>query len=283
MASIKRIICFAVIFENIYLGLSERSALQNDESGYCLKFENRVSALENVMKNLHEEKIMTEKKMDYIRQEMVSSKAQYEGKFNILEKELKTTREQLSNAKDIVTNLKNYMLLNGFKIDDFDENYGHGVAEDTAKREKRVLLPSTSTASSVAFSASLINHQENLSVYQKIRFDYVMTNVGSGYDPAAGVFKATVPGLYFFTVVIMSHATEDIETQIVKNGIQIVNTYSGDSTTWNQGSQSVVLQLNAGDTVYIQIQDNKGVNDGNIRIFGQSWSSFSGFLIAKTQ
>jgi hypothetical protein len=44
----------------------------------------------------------------------------------------------------------------------------------------------------------------------------------------------------------MSHATEDIETQIVKNGIALVNTYSGDSTTWNQGSQSIVVHLNVG-------------------------------------
>ncbi|VDI44093.1 Hypothetical predicted protein [Mytilus galloprovincialis] len=282
MGPIKRFICFAVIFENIHLGLTERSVSQNDESGYCLKLENRVSALGNVMKNLQDEKIMTEKKMDYIRQEIITSKSQYEGKFNILEMELKTTKEQLSNAKDIVTKLENYMQLNGFKIDEIEDISGLSVAEDTAEKVKRVLLPSTST-SSVAFSASLINHQENLSVYQKIRFDYVITNVGSGYNPVTGVFKATVTGLYFFTVVIMSHATEDIETQIVKNGIQIVNTYSGDSTTWNQGSQSVVLQLTAGDNVYIQIQNNKGVNDGNIRIFGQSWSSFSGFLIANTQ
>ena len=147
-----------------------------------------------------------------------------------------------------------------------------------------MLIPGATTATTingVAFSATMINHQENLGIKQIVRFDHVITNAGSGFDPVTSVFKSPVSGLYFFTVVIMSHATEDIETQMVKNGIALVNTYSGDSTTWNQGSQSTVVHLNAGDDVYIHIQNNKGVNDGNIRVFGGSWSSFSGFLISQ--
>lgn len=132
----------------------------------------------------------------------------------------------------------------------------------------------------IGFSVSLSHHLENLGIHQVVVFDNVITNYGSGYDSVSGVFKAPVSGLYFFNVVIMSHAAENIETQIVKNGTPIVSTYSGDSTTWNQGTQSTVLYLNSGDDVYVHIQDNKGINNGNIRIFGAHWTSFSGFLIS---
>ena len=150
--------------------------------------------------------------------------------------------------------------------------------------DRRLLLPVTSApsvANGVAFSVTLKNHQENLGIHQIIRFDKVITNVGGGFDPVSSIFKTPVSGVYFFTVVIMSHAAEDIETQIMKNGTPLVNTYSGDSTTWNQGSQSTVVYLNAGDDVYVHIQDNKAINNGNVRVFGGTWSSFSGFLISQ--
>jgi hypothetical protein len=53
-----------------------------------------------------------------------------------------------------------------------------------------------------------------------------LRSIGFGYDPNSSVFKAPVAGLYYFTVVIMSHAREDIETEIVRNGVPVVNTYS---------------------------------------------------------
>jgi hypothetical protein len=150
--------------------------------------------------------------------------------------------------------------------------------------DRRLLIPGGTTGTninSVAFSATMTKHQENLGINQVVRFDHVITNAGSGFDPVSGIFRPPVSGLYFFTVVIMSHAGEDIETQIVKNGTPLLNAYSGDSTTWNQGSQTTVVHLNVGDDVYIHIHNNPQVNDGNIRVYGYNWSSFSGFLISR--
>ena len=132
----------------------------------------------------------------------------------------------------------------------------------------------------IGFTAVIGTHKEHLAIHQKIIFENVQTNKGLGYNSSSGVFKASVSGLYYFSVVIMSHATEDIETEIVKNGFPIASTYSGDSTTWNAGTQSTVLHLNVGDSVYIRIYNNPTVNDGNVRVFGYGWSSFSGIRIS---
>jgi hypothetical protein len=132
----------------------------------------------------------------------------------------------------------------------------------------------------IAFSVVMDTHKENLAIHQIVKFDRVITNDGFGHDPNSSVFKAPVAGLYYFTVVIMSHAREDIETEIARNGVPVVNTYSGDSTTWNAGPQSTVLSLAAGDSVYIRMLNNPTVNNGNVRVFGYGWSSFSGFRIS---
>jgi hypothetical protein len=142
-------------------------------------------------------------------------------------------------------------------------------------------LTSTDSSQSVGFSATMTTHNENLNLQDTVKFQNLLTNDGNGYDHISGIFRAPVTGLYFFNVVIMSHAAEDMETEIVKNGYGIAQTYSGDSTTWNTGTQSTVLFLDIGDQVWIRILSSvPSVNNGNIRIFGAGFSSFSGLLIS---
>ncbi|KAK3092696.1 hypothetical protein FSP39_005986 [Pinctada imbricata] len=57
-------------------------------------------------------------------------------------------------------------------------------------------------------------------------------------------------------------------------------TYSGGESMHGSGSTSAVLQLHTNDDVWIRILGDEGVNDGNIRVHGDKWSSFCGFKIA---
>lgn len=126
----------------------------------------------------------------------------------------------------------------------------------------------------------MIEHNQDMNLQDTVKFQNLVTNDGNGFDHISGIFRAPIRGLYFFSVVILSHAGEDMETEIVKNGDGYFRTYSGDSTTWNAGRQSTVLQLDTGDQVWIRILNLvPSVNNGNVRIFGYGFSSFSGFLI----
>ena len=128
----------------------------------------------------------------------------------------------------------------------------------------------------------MVQHNENLSLQDTVKFQNLITNDGNGFDCISGIFRAPTAGLYYFNVVILSHVTEDMETEIVKNGVGTVRTYSGDSTTWNSGTQSTTLYLELGDEVWVRILSAvPSVNNGNVRVFGYGFSSFSGFLISE--
>lgn len=123
------------------------------------------------------------------------------------------------------------------------------------------------------------SHKENLGIRQTVVFEHVITNIGGGLDPNTSIFKAPITGVYHFDAIVMSHHGEDMETEIVKKGNGLVRLYSGNGDTWGVGMQSVGIQMNAGDDVWVRVLNNPPINDGNIHVFGSLWSSFSGFLV----
>ncbi|KAK3093906.1 hypothetical protein FSP39_021674 [Pinctada imbricata] len=70
-----------------------------------------------------------------------------------------------------------------------------------------------------------------------------------------------------------------MEVEIVHNGVGMAYTYSGGESMHGSGSTSAVLKLHANDDVWIRILIQKSVNNGNIKVFGNKWSSFCGFKI----
>lgn len=134
---------------------------------------------------------------------------------------------------------------------------------------------------SVAFFAVMTDHQQHLGIHQTVGFQKTVTNVGNGWDEQANIFKAPKAGLYYFSATIMSHYAEDIDTELVLKGIPIVHSYDGDTATHGVGTLSAVLNLALGDDVWIRIFDNPVTNTGNVRVYGDRWSWFSGFLISE--
>jgi hypothetical protein len=114
----------------------------------------------------------------------------------------------------------------------------------------------------------------NLGNNQAIIFDTIVTNIGHHYSANTGVFTAPINATYYFSASILSHTGEALETEIVKNGVREVLMYSYDNAH-EQGSNSVVLQLNTGDEVWVR----HTITVGTI-IYGNGWSTFSGFKIS---
>ncbi|XP_033741445.1 uncharacterized protein LOC117328157 [Pecten maximus] len=131
-----------------------------------------------------------------------------------------------------------------------------------------------------AFSAQASNHENSLVTHQTVLFPRVILNEGSVYDNLTGVFTCPQSGVYHFSVTIMAFRNDEVETELVVNGNQVMVNYAAGNQRHNQGTNTVLLRLDIGDRVWVRINKNPSINtDGAIRIYGQSWSTFTGFMI----
>ena len=125
----------------------------------------------------------------------------------------------------------------------------------------------------VAFSAYR-NIAGTVGAGQSIVFDVVYVNQGNGYmyHQNHGLFIAPQSGIYVFLVSLMhSSQSKPGHHSIMKNG-QIFARFHSESNQYEQTSQSVILNVNAGDEIYVR-------NDDNDEYYGSGlYSSFSGFL-----
>ncbi|XP_063427138.1 uncharacterized protein LOC134710679 [Mytilus trossulus] len=250
-------------------------------------FEEKFEVFRDSLKSIIADRNANNDKLKLLSNEIHGLGIKSKSKLRKLEHELSTYNVALEKSLDKIERYRNMLSSKkGNLKESLNEAASHAKGDKTqASKTKmyrnlvpRFLVPDNPY--NIGFTAVIGTHKEHLAIHQTIIFENVQTNEGFGYNSSSGVFKASVSGLYYFSVVIMSHATEDIETEIVKNGFPIASTYSGDSTTWNAGTQSTVLHLNVGDSVYIRIYNNPTVNDGNVRVFGYGWSSFSGVRIS---
>ena len=116
----------------------------------------------------------------------------------------------------------------------------------------------------------------NIGNHQKIVFDDVKSNNGNGYSTNSGIFTVPINGTYIFFGSIL--CDDFLETEIVANGRTISRLYCDRGDTahgFDQGSNMAVVALKKGSKEWM----HKSTNAGS-RLYGYSWSSFSGFRIS---
>ena len=109
----------------------------------------------------------------------------------------------------------------------------------------------------------------NLGELQDIVFDHAVTNIGDGYNQNHGVFVAPVSGVYVLSATLVAGNNWG---HFVVNGVTLAKLDMHNGNKW-QSTQTVIVDLNVGDDVYIQ---NTELGGG---IVGDRYSSFSGFLL----
>ncbi|KAK3609817.1 hypothetical protein CHS0354_029856 [Potamilus streckersoni] len=113
----------------------------------------------------------------------------------------------------------------------------------------------------VAFSATLTKDITNLGIEAPIIFDKVITNVGGGYDPRHGHFRAPVSGTYKFSFsILQGTAAMWISTELVKEGRPIGRVKTGDNGYWTLGSNVITTHLQEGEDVWVRHKANEGSN-----------------------
>ncbi|XP_052765878.1 caprin-2-like [Mya arenaria] len=144
--------------------------------------------------------------------------------------------------------------------------------ENTAKEMSRMgrrSIPETL----VAFSAFLGHDQINVDRNEIIIFDSVLVNTGHGYHSSLGSFIAPVAGVYFFTVTLLHpYLPYSMHAQIMHNG-NPVSYIHGEHRQFAQASQSFLLNVNAGDEIFVK---NVDFND---QTYQATYSTFSGYLL----
>ncbi|XP_034004143.1 complement C1q-like protein 2 isoform X2 [Trematomus bernacchii] len=108
-----------------------------------------------------------------------------------------------------------------------------------------------------------------------LKYSKVFTNIGQAYSPTTGIFTAPVRGVYYFRFNAWENRSAETGVQLFHNnhkkmGLYDYNGGSGRVST----SNSMVLQLEKGDVVYIVLLSSYPVYDDS-----NNYIIFSGFLL----
>ena len=128
----------------------------------------------------------------------------------------------------------------------------------------------------MAFTAALGHSLGPVSIDLTVKYPLIISNIGNGYNPATGIFTARVSGMYYFSYTMYSGSpTTNSVVGLMKNGQMIVTTWDTAGGDINDSAtNAAVLQLEAGDFVYIQLYANRNIYDDNGR-----YNTFSGFML----
>ena len=128
----------------------------------------------------------------------------------------------------------------------------------------------------MAFHANVISHV-GLNGNEMIRFDHVLTNLGSAYDDKIGMFQCPTPGYYVFFVTFLIFSQKRLEAEIVKNGNGIQEVYAGTQNNGDgPGSNMVIVQLQQRDRVWVRVH-YEWHHTGDL--LDGPWCTFNGFLL----
>ena len=120
-------------------------------------------------------------------------------------------------------------------------------------------LPGIRAFAGIAFSVVLTSDVPHMTEHQPIVYDKVLLNDGNGYNPSSGIFTCPVRGVYLF----MYHlGVQDLTNPAgVQTWIHLtINGHAQNSATADttessqelQGSNSAIVQLSQGDTVWVE-------------------------------
>ncbi|XP_068435316.1 complement C1q-like protein 2 [Clinocottus analis] len=133
----------------------------------------------------------------------------------------------------------------------------------------------------VAFSATLRESGSGdigpFTTNTPLKYKKVFSNIGNGYNPSTGIFTAIVSGTYFFRFSMFNNlnSTPNSVVSLMKNAERLVSVWDTSGSDGNDmGSNAVVIALQVGDNVYVDLQANRRVYDD-----GMNYNSFSGFLL----
>ena len=131
----------------------------------------------------------------------------------------------------------------------------------------------------VAFYAKSTTTVTKFNVGSVLKFNNAITNTGGAYNPSNGTFTSPIGGHYAFSwnIVCTPAKTGNLADVFLMLNGQLQGIAQADCRDQNgSGSDTVVLKLNKGDVVHLELH---GSNVPRLQVYGDGYSSFSGWLI----
>ncbi|KAM9370185.1 complement C1q subcomponent subunit C [Phaethornis superciliosus] len=126
------------------------------------------------------------------------------------------------------------------------------------------------------------NHQSAFSVTRQtaehplkflpVVFNHIITNTHQDYNTTTGIFTSRLPGLYYF--VFHTSQTANLCVSLYKNRERMASFCDHKTNSIQVSSGGILLQLAAGDQVWLEVNDYNGMVGT-----ATSDSIFSGFLL----
>ncbi|XP_042354532.1 uncharacterized protein LOC121952111 [Plectropomus leopardus] len=130
----------------------------------------------------------------------------------------------------------------------------------------------------VAFYAALIDagHFGPYNTDITLKYSKVFTNIGNAYNPATGFFTAPVNGVYSLQFTVSGGNTGYMGVKLYRNSRQIMFNveWKEKNTDLQYLTNSVILELMAGDTVHLVLPSSYSVFDSV-----NNHNTFSGSLL----
>ncbi|XP_068580438.1 complement C1q tumor necrosis factor-related protein 4 [Cebidichthys violaceus] len=128
-----------------------------------------------------------------------------------------------------------------------------------------------------AFSVARTNSMEG-GPKMTVTFDAVYVNIGGDFDPKAGVFRCRITGAYYFSFTVGKFPHKDLSVMLMKNRneVQAIVYEENAGEERKVQSQSVMLQLEFGDTVWLRLH-----GDPRYALYSNTghYTTFNGYLV----
>ncbi|XP_070710256.1 C1q-related factor-like [Pempheris klunzingeri] len=142
----------------------------------------------------------------------------------------------------------------------------------------KTLTDTTSASvSKIAFTAALGNTVGPFEHDTPLKYQRILSNLGSGYNPATGIFTAMTRGMYYFSYTMYNNNSGQPNSvvSLMMNSQRVVSTWDTEGNdSHDSATNTAVVQLEAGDSVFVQLYANRVLYDD-----GYYYNTFSGFLL----